>query len=142
MSRSDDFSLGARIAGEARQLVGVPFRLHGRSAETGLDCIGLVALALKKATDREVVVPQGYRLRNADISSFLELVCLAGLHPIEGRATPGDVLHTRPGPAQDHLAIAIGRGHLVHAHAGLRRVVLAPIANCGALLHHWRAQTD
>lgn len=35
-----------RIVMAARGLIGVPFRLHGRSGAHGLDCIGLAALAL------------------------------------------------------------------------------------------------
>jgi cell wall-associated NlpC family hydrolase len=40
---------GDKIVAAARGLIGVPFRLHGRSAAHGLDCIGLATQALEHA---------------------------------------------------------------------------------------------
>ena len=37
-----------RIVAAARAMLGVPFRLHGRS-EAGVDCVGLAVLALGRA---------------------------------------------------------------------------------------------
>ena len=37
-------SAEARIVASARGCVGARFRLHGRSVEAGLDCIGVAAL--------------------------------------------------------------------------------------------------
>lgn len=54
-----------RIVAQARALVGVPFRLHGRRAEHGLDCVGLVALAFRRAGHRGVT-PEHYALRGGD----------------------------------------------------------------------------
>ena len=38
-----------RVEAAARALVGVRFRLHGRGATHGLDCVGLVAAATGRA---------------------------------------------------------------------------------------------
>ena len=48
-----------RISAQALALVGAPFRLHGRSEETGLDCVGLVALAVARSGVRVGALP-GY----------------------------------------------------------------------------------
>jgi cell wall-associated NlpC family hydrolase len=112
--------MSARVALAAEALIGVPFRLYGRDPATGLDCVGLVALALGADA------PRDYRLRNRDISSALALAPFAGLADADGPVEPGDVLLARSGPAQHHLLIADTRGGFVHAHAGLRRVVATP----------------
>lgn len=39
--------MDAALAEAALSLVGTRFRLHGRVAETGLDCVGLVAAAMR-----------------------------------------------------------------------------------------------
>ena len=50
------------IAEMAMQLCGSDFRLHGRSADHGLDCIGLAAQCLA-AADIPCEVPTGYSVR-------------------------------------------------------------------------------
>ena len=114
------------LAEEAEALVGVPFRLFGRDARYGLDCVGLVAAALARS-GAAVSAPSGYALRNTGIDPFLPFAAKAGLMPCEGDPKRGDVLLLQPGPAQHHLAIATGPDTIVHAHAGLRRVVLQPL---------------
>jgi len=115
--------IGHRIAGEARALVGVPFRLHGRCAETGLDCVGLAALAVKRA-GHECVVPEHYGLRGGDVARFGGWLRAAGFSPVT-EVGPGDLVLARAGVAQFHLMVRVAGG-FVHAHAGLRRVVETP----------------
>jgi len=115
---------GEALAAAAERFVGVPFRLHGRCSERGLDCIGLVLAALE-AVGRRVRVP-AYRLRMREIGGLVAAASDAGLVEASGLASPGDVLLVRPGPAQHHLVIAASGGGFVHAHAGLGRVVLTP----------------
>ena len=132
--------LGQRIADEALALVGVPFRLQGRNACTGLDCIGLVALALSRARGSgTITTPRAYRLRNSDSMRWLKLHEEAGLSVVQPPLLPGDIVHTSPGPAQDHLLIVTGANTFVHAHAGLRQVVktVGPLRE--PILHQWRA---
>lgn len=125
------------FAAAAEALVGAPFRLHGRDPAHGVDCIGLVGVALERC-GRRVRYPHGYRLRNADAKPWLGLAAANGLVSAAGPVRRGDILLVTPGPAQHHLLVALGGGWFVHAHAGLRRVVRhqpdpAPVAQA-----HWR----
>ena len=126
---------------EAEALVGAPFRLHGRHATSGLDCIGLVALALARSGGPDLS-PRGYRLRHSEIAPWLCFAGDAGLESIEGAIQPADILLLRPGPAQHHLAIARDADTLIHAHAGLRRVVRQPRPRDWVLLTQWRFAAD
>ena len=116
------------VEAAARALVGVRFRLHGRDAVHGLDCVGLVALA----TGREA--PTGYGWRSGDEGRVAAL--LDGVFERGGDA-PGAVLLMRAGPGQLHLAIAT-EGGFVHADAGLRRVVERPGAVPWPVVGRWR----
>ena len=114
----------------ARALIGVPFRLHGRS-EAGLDCVGLAALALGRDG------PCAYGLRSGDTGLAARWLREAGLFKVEtGR--PGDLALVRPGPLQLHLMIGTGTG-FIHAHAGLGRVVETPGVSPWPVLGWWRA---
>lgn len=108
----------AGFAAAAESLLGAPFRLGGRDPATGLDCVGLVACALGAEA------PQGYGLRNSCIARHLVFVERAGFVPAIGPLARGDLILTRPGPAQQHLLVALERDRFVHAHAGLRRVAM------------------
>lgn len=133
------------FAQAAESLVGIRFRLFGRDTAYGLDCVGLVAAALARS-GRSVSVPTGYGLRNADIADFLPFAMRAGLEPCIGDPMRGDVLLLRPGPAQHHLAIATAPHMIVHAHAGLRRIVAQPLPTDPAsgmpILRAWRLPTE
>jgi lipoprotein Spr len=114
MSRSAE-----EILARARALIGVRFRLQGRSAETGLDCVGLVAEAIGAEK-----VPSGYALRGGSAEELAANLEAEGLEPVAA-IRAGDVLAMVPGPAQLHLGIFTGDG-LVHGDAGLGRVVERP----------------
>lgn len=127
---------GEDLARAAEALVGVSFRLHGRDPATGLDCLGVLVAAFA-ACGRALVVPTGYRLRMQEPRGMDALAAAAGLAEAEGAIEPGDVMMLRVGPGQYHAAIAVRAGH-VHAHAGLRRVVLTPGMPAATVLRHWR----
>ena len=133
------------FAQAAESLVGIRFRLFGRDTAYGLDCVGLVAAALARS-GRSVSAPTGYGLRNADIAEFLPFATLAGLKPCDSDPIRGDVLLLRPGPAQHHLAIATAPDMIVHAHAGLRRIVSQPLPTAPEpatpILRAWRLPTE
>ncbi|WP_010545103.1 hypothetical protein [Sphingomonas elodea] len=109
---------GAAVLAAARGAIGARFRPQGRDPATGLDCVGLAALALGRAA------PRGYRLRSDDVGHAVAALEAAGLVPAaEPRA--GDLLLCRSGPGQLHLAIRSEDG-IVHADAMARRVVERP----------------
>jgi Cell wall-associated hydrolases (invasion-associated proteins) len=126
-----------RVAAQAQALVGVPFRLHGRSAATGVDCVGLVALAAKGAGLRVPPLP-AYGLRGMGSAMAVQLLARCGLLSVD-HAGAGDVLLVESGPMQLHLMIGTRDG-IVHAHAGLGRVVLTPGPSPWPLLGAWRFQ--
>ncbi|SCW69557.1 hypothetical protein SAMN02927924_02219 [Sphingobium faniae] len=136
MSR-DGFA--ARVVAEARALIGVPFRLHGRSAALGLDCVGLAAVAYGRAGHRGMA-PRGYALRTRDVARIEAWLCEAGLHGAE-KGEAGDLTLVRPGPLHLHLMIRTPGG-FVHAHAGLRQVVEMPGESPWPVIGHWRAMGE
>ncbi len=114
----------------ARGAIGTKFRLHGRDVAHGLDCVGLVGLAYG------VRAPGGYALRSGDVARIADAVAAAGLVPASGRRA-GDLVLFRAGPGQLHLGIDSGNG-VIHADAGLRRVVERPGAAPWPELMRWR----
>jgi len=109
-------SAGERAVAAARAAVGARFRLHGRDPASGLDCVGLAALAL--GVDG---VPSGYALRFGDVALVGRAIEAAGLLPVAD-PRPGDLLLLRAGPGQLHFALQTADG-MIHADATLRRVV-------------------
>lgn len=134
---------GRRVAfaAAAESLIGTPFRLHGRDPRTGLDCVGLVAEALRRVGAPVPVVPH-YAIRQSDFAKQLEGVAAAGFQPAAGPIRAGDLLMLKPGPAQRHLAVAGPVGGLVHAHAGLGRAVRTPPPCPWPIVAHWRLRED
>ncbi len=135
------FAAGSAFAEAATSLAGTPYRLHGRDPASGLDCVGLVLAALE-LLGRPALAVRGYALHNLDLPRFLPLFGQAGFALCDGAIAPGDLLVVQPGPAQVHLLIAKGGGDFVHAHAGLRRVVVTPGPLTWPQLAHWRLQSD
>lgn len=130
---------GAVVERAALAAVGSRFRLHGRAAATGLDCVGLVALALR-AGGCVVAVPTGYALRGGDpvaVAAWLDRVLARRVGSREGAGAAGDVLMLRTGPAQLHFAVRSARG-IVHADAVLKRVVERPGPVAEPVLGCWR----
>ncbi|QCI93544.1 C40 family peptidase [Novosphingobium sp. EMRT-2] len=113
--------MNADLAAAALNLIGTPFRLHGRDPATGLDCVGLVAEAMRRAGFHPVP-PGGYGLRALSVDALVPHAGASGLVPVP---RDGDVVLARVSPVQAHLLIAAPDG-FVHAHAGLRRVTFLP----------------
>lgn len=120
------------LAKAALELVGVPFRLHGRDPASGLDCVGLVAEALRRC-GRSVSPPQGYAMRALDFTPLLSLASRSGLVEAE---RDGAVILARVHPLQPHLLIAVPGG-FVHAHAGLGRVTMLPHPLPWRVIRQW-----
>ncbi|MEO1730556.1 MAG: hypothetical protein AAFR64_07445 [Pseudomonadota bacterium] len=126
-----------RLAAAARSLVGSPFKLHGRCAINGLDCVGLLALSLEMI-GRASLAPTGYAFRNRTIDHWLPLASGAGLFEGQPPVRAGDVLLTHAGCQQHHILIADSKNSVIHAHAGLRRVVHEPWRTGDRLRLLWR----
>ena len=124
MSRADE------IVARARALIGTSFRAQGRGGD-GLDCVGLVAAALGRGGVR-----RDYALRGGCADALGAGLAAAGLARVE-EAAAGDVIALRAGPGQLHLGLWTGDG-LVHADAGLRRVVERPGEVPWPVLGVWR----
>ena len=132
---------GVRLALAAEALVGVPFRLHGRDVATGLDCVGVVGAALA-GIGRGAAVPVGYAMKMRSVDGLLGGAAACGLVPAAGPGRPGDVMLFALGPAQFHLAVADSGGGIVHAHAGLRRVVRGALPVAWDLRARWRLDEE
>jgi len=128
---------GKDLARAALALVGCRFRLRGRDPPTGIDCIGVLALALR-ATGRPGAVPCDYRMRMRDLSRMWVWAAANGFRAVNGEVLPGDVVVFAVGPEQVHLGIAVGDGGFVHAHAGLQRVVRAAVPEAWTVIGQWR----
>ncbi len=120
------------IVARARSLLGTRFRLHGRDPSTGLDCVGLAVCVAQDAR----AVPSGYPLRGGSIAGYIALIdsfCSRSSHP----PCAGDLLLIEMSATQFHLGIWTGDS-LVHAHAGLNRVVETPGAVEGRVIGTWK----
>ncbi|HEX8191459.1 MAG TPA: peptidoglycan endopeptidase [Allosphingosinicella sp.] len=121
----------------ARRAVGAAFRAQGRTIEEGLDCVGLAAFAFALAPD---AVPRDYPLRGTTREAMARHLAAVGfaradrLQPIRG-----DLALFLPGPGQLHLAILTGTT-MIHADAGLRRVVERPMPPPWPLAELWRLE--
>lgn len=128
---------GEQLATAARNLIGVRFRLHGRDASIGLDCLGLIGAALA-ACCQNAILPSGYTLRSRHRPETEVLASSLGFEPVSGPRRPGDLLMLRPDACQYHFALATGLRDIVHAHAGLGRVVEGPLPDAWPIAGHWR----
>lgn len=126
-----------RFADAAANLIGTRFRLFGRHPETGLDCVGLVLESLK-TIGLSAEGPRLYGLRNSSIEQWFHHAILAGFSRTTGPSRRGDLILSQPGPAQHHLAILDTLGMIIHAHAGIRRVVRQPLQGALAATIRWR----
>ena len=122
---------GPAIVARARALIGARFRAQGRDPDWGLDCVGVAVHALGLSGVRS-----DYALRGGSLETLQGELRRAGLARVDG-PRPGDLLLMRAGPAQLHLGILTDSG-LVHADAGLRRVVERPGPPPFETLSAWR----
>ena len=121
------------IVAAARTCVGTRFRPQGRRPGLGLDCVGVVLIAAAAGGIVPAAVP-AYRLggEHPDIEAIL---AGQGCRRVDA-ALPGDVLVFAPTGRQRHFGIVTPQG-LVHAHAGLGRVVEGPIDADWTIVGRW-----
>lgn len=129
------YTPGSAISDAAIALIGTPFRLHGRSAERGVDCVGLALLSVRGA-GLTVPDPPAYRLRAGDAPMVPRWMQAAGFAQAVGQR-PGDLVIVRVSMLQPHLMIDAGDS-IIHAHAGLGRVVRVSALPDWPLLSRWR----
>tara|TARA_B100000678_G_scaffold258705_2_gene238484 strand:+ start:709 stop:1149 length:441 start_codon:yes stop_codon:yes gene_type:complete len=125
------------LAQAAGELVGTPFRLQGRDCAHGLDCIGLVLVSLARI-GVELRLPADYRPRRRRFAIPVDALRNAGLQRVAGPHMAGDILLLRTSPAQIHLAIMRDATSIIHAHAGLGRVVAGPLDTAWPIISAWR----
>ena len=123
------------IVAAVRACVGTRFRSHGRKPGLGLDCVGVALVAAAAAGMGAVVVP-AYALGGEHEAGMVDFLAEVGCRPVVV-AEAGDLLVIAPSERQRHLAVKTPAG-VVHAHAGLGRVVEGPIDDDWALLGAWR----
>lgn len=125
--------MSAQLSEAALSLVGIPYRLHGRDPETGLDCVGLVAEALRRIGHMPKT-PFGYTIRSASLEKFWRYGALNNLAAVD---RDGDVVLAMVNALQPHLLVRTTDG-FVHAHAGLRKVVYLPGSPPWPVRQEWR----
>ena len=126
--------MGARAFAAARDMIGARFRPQGCNAATGLDCVGLVCAAYAVA-GRRLARPADYPLRGWDRARVEAALRSAGFEAVRDGGRVGDVALIACGAGQFHLAL-MGEGTMIHAHAGLRRVVETPVP--AGRVERWR----
>lgn len=123
---------GERVLAAAHGLVGVRYRAQGRDPALGLDCVGVIAVALWRA-GAAVTLPRTYAVARAQVP--LGAVPDA-MQDCDGRAA-GDILLCRVAATQLHLAVRAHDG-IIHADALARRVVARPGAVPWPIERAWR----
>lgn len=133
-----DFSrpaaLWPAIVAAARSCIGTRFRAQGRVPGLGLDCVGVVLVAAAAAGITPVSLPP-YRL--GGLTPDVDMLFAASGAWLIATGLPGDVLAIVPAAGQQHFGIVTSLG-LVHAHAGLGRIVEGPIDPEWSLARAWR----
>ena len=122
------------IVAAVRGCLGTRFRPQGRHSGVGLDCVG-VALIAAEAAGCAATAPR-YALGGDHEARLDAAVAGLGCRPVAD-AVSGDLLVFAPATGRRHLAVATDRG-IVHAHAGLRRVVEGPVDPAWTLIAAWR----
>jgi murein DD-endopeptidase / murein LD-carboxypeptidase len=123
------------IVAAVRGCVGTRFRLQGRVPGLGLDCVGVVMIAAA-AAGVGGFAPATYALGGDHEAEIEAALAAAGCQPVLV-AMCGDILVIEPGPRRRHLAVVTPAG-IVHAHAGLGRVVEGPLSPDWSIVGAWR----
>ncbi|MBI1274214.1 MAG: peptidase P60 [Alphaproteobacteria bacterium] len=116
----DNFA--ARVIAAARACAGTPFHHQGRAPGAGLDCIGLVVVALR-AAGKDVRDRTNYG-RRPDGRGLVAALESHGFAPrADKNAQAGDILLFRFDSQPQHVALATGPGGMLHAYAPAGKVV-------------------
>jgi murein DD-endopeptidase / murein LD-carboxypeptidase len=123
-----------RAIAAARAGVGTRFRAQGRRIGLGLDCVGVALLAAAGAGVRLGDVPP-YALGGLHDDLLASTLRALGFRRVRfGR--PGDLVEYALIPGHRHLAL-ISEVGIIHAHAGLGRVVEGPAPPEWPVVAYW-----
>lgn len=103
---------GADLITEARTLVGAPFYHAGRSAETGLDCAGLILVPAYRLGLTQFQSPNYSPGEGGEI--LLPALVEECVH-VEEAMQPGDIALFEVRKGRYHLAYLTGAGTMLHA---------------------------
>ena len=130
-------SKSAAIVAAARGCVGTRFRAQGRLPGLGLDCIGVALIAASAAGAADLTAPP-YTLSGDNENRIDAVLMTSGCRQlVDEPPEAGDLLVVAPALGRRHLAVVTDTG-LVHAHAGLARVVEAPADPGWVSVSAWR----
>ncbi|MGE3622966.1 MAG: C40 family peptidase [Bdellovibrionales bacterium] len=104
----------------ARTCAGTPFHHQGRRPGAGLDCIGLIVVALR-AAGMDVTDRTDYS-RRPDGTGLVAALEEHGARPA-GSITAGDILLFRYDSQPQHVALATDKDRMIHAFAPAGKVV-------------------
>jgi cell wall-associated NlpC family hydrolase len=104
----------------ARSCLGTPFHHQGRAPGIGLDCIGLIVVALRAAG--ATVHDRTYYGRRPDGHSLIEALKAHGAKTFDG-IRAGDVLLFRYDGQPQHAALATGPDSMIHSFAPAGKVI-------------------
>ena len=118
----------------ARAVLGTRFRAQGRLIGVGLDCVGVALLAAAGAGLQLGPVPP-YALGGDHADLLAATLRHLGLRRVR-RPRPADLVEYALAPGHRHLALITDRG-ILHAHAGLGRVVEGPAPDDWPVVACW-----
>ena len=131
----------AQVVAEAEKLLGVKWVHQGRSAQHGVDCVGVPAVvALNLGLISQP--PRADYPRRPD-GSFLKRFRASGLIEIlPGEAKPGDVLvfvdHNAPAPCHCGILTEFrGEPAVIHAYAAARKVTIETLSSAAQSVGVW-----
>ena len=104
----------------ARACIGTPFHHQGRTAGIGLDCIGLIIIALRAAG---ILVRDRTDYGRRPDGKSLESALLAHGAEITDTVHAGDVLLFRYDGQPQHVALATGETTMIHSFAPAGKAV-------------------
>lgn len=119
----------------ARAGIGTRFRPQGRVPGLGLDCIGVALLAAAGVGVRLPALP-AYALGGDHDTLLTETCRLVGMRRVR-RGKAGDLIVFQLTAGHAHVAVLSETG-IIHAHAGLGRVVEGPLPDDWPVVALWR----
>jgi cell wall-associated NlpC family hydrolase len=103
-----------------RSLIGIPW-VHAGRTRAGVDCVGLILLALDELGIHVEVRPYGRWVREHELRARLEQ---AAKEETQREALPGDLLLLSVSHRIQHIGVLVLPDWIVHSHQSVGKVVL------------------